>query len=150
MRLPQGTTKRFTDIANDIKEVMGNQNNKVAYILTKELMKETPRLSNDLHNSWNYGPTATGHVLGKGKSEYNDRSENGKTIIPRPLQPLKVLTYKRYKRMHAIFVIWNNMHYLEHVNNGIVFGRRTESSKKHLGFVNRALSNGEAIAKRSI
>lgn len=144
MRLPQGTTKRFADIATNIKEVVGEKNGKIAYLITKELMKATPRLSNDLHNSWNYGPSATGHVLGKGKSEYNDRSENGKTIIPRDKQPLRILPYKAYKKVHKFFVIWNNMPYLGHVNNGVVFGRITRSSKKHLGFVNRALSNAEA------
>ena len=146
MSLPRAGS-RFSDIATDIKATFGKLAGDTAYYITKELIEITPKLSNTLVNGWNYGPTATGHVLGKGASEFNNRGgKNGKTIIPEPYQPLRILPYKRYKNLHSMFVIWNNVPYLKWVNDGRVFGRETRSASKHINFVQRGITAGQAKA----
>ena len=140
--LPRGElTNRFSDIAIDIEHVLGKRNGEIAYEIAKAVQKETPTLSNALANSWKYGPTATGHVLGKGPSEFNDRTESG-TIIPQKWRPIEPIEHKTYTKMHDYFFIWNNTPYLEYVNDGLVFGRRNDRGEQNRNFVQRGMRIG--------
>jgi len=150
-------TNRFSDVAQDIERVVSKMPDVIAYNLANELQKVTQRLSNSLANSWRlsnslanswrYGPitSATGHVFGKGLSEYVGRDENG-NIKAQPHTPFEPVERKQYveKTLKQSFLVWNNSPYLEDRNDGFVFGRYTGANQN---FIQQGLSKGHIKAK---
>ncbi len=138
-----GTTNFFGDLA---KSIYSNHERNCAEVVDevhRALVEESPYFSGTLSSNWEKGIRPRSKVKNK---VVNEKGISGPWI--RNVYPRASVSPAKTYGIHYKYYIWNNTHYLEHVNEGT--NPLVNNAKAYVGFVKKAINIGVARASGKI